>query len=145
MRVKIKLLNDSARLPAYGSECAAGADLYACLSEPVTILPGQRVKIPTGIAMECERDDVVGIVSARSGLSSKHGIALANGIGVIDSDYRGEIMISAVNLSDVPYTVNHGERVAQLMILPVIHAEFEQSDDLCDTARGIGGFGSTGK
>ncbi len=145
MNVKIKILRDAAKLPVYGSEYAAGADLVACTDGPLTIEPGQRVKIPTGIAMECDRNDVVGVVCARSGLSAKHGIALANGVGIIDSDYRGEILISAVNLSDTPYTVQCGERVAQLLFLPVIHAHFIESDILSDSTRGQGGFGSTGK
>ncbi len=145
MKVRIKLLKEGAQLPLYGSELAAGADLHACLEEPLTISPGERVRIPTGIAMECERSDVVGVVCARSGLSAKHGIALANGVGVIDSDYRGEILVSAINLSNEPYTVQNGERIAQLMILPVIHGEFEQAEELGDSKRGDGGFGSTGK
>ncbi len=145
MNVKIKLLRPEAQLPVYGSEMAAGADLHACLDEPLTVEPGQRIRIPTGIAMECERSDIVGIICARSGLSAKRGITLANGIGVIDSDYRGEILISVINLSNEPYTVQNGDRIAQLMILPVIRGEFEQVDQLCESKRGEGGFGSTGK
>ncbi len=144
MKVKIKLLRPDSQMPTYGSEFAAGADLYACAEEPIVIEPGQRVKIPTGIAMECEKSDIVGVVCARSGLSAKHGIALANGVGVIDSDYRGEILVSAVNLSNETYTVQNGERIAQLMLLPVIRGEFEEAEMLCESKRGIGGFGSTG-
>lgn len=143
MTVKYKVLRQGAKAPEYQSECAAGADLYACCEDTV-IMPSQRKLIPTGIAIECERCDIAAIICARSGLASKHGITLANGVGVVDSDYRGEIMVSLVNLSDKPYTVSNGERIAQLMLLPVIRGEFTEGE-LSDTQRGVGGFGSTGK
>ena len=143
MTVKFKKLKEGAKAPEYQSEYAAGADLYACCDDTV-IEAHSRKLIPTGIAIECERCDVVSLICARSGLASKHGITLANGIGVVDSDYRGEIMVSLVNLSDSPYTVANGERIAQLMFLPVIKGEFSEGE-LSDTRRGGGGFGSTGK
>ncbi len=145
MNVKIKLLHKNASVPMYGSENSCGADLYACIDEPIVIEPMQRVRIPTGIAIECDRNDIAALIFARSGLSSKHGIALANGVGVVDSDYRGEILVSAVNLSGEPYTVQSGERIAQLVFVPSIRGDFSVVDELCDTARGDGGFGSTGK
>lgn len=144
MLVKIKKLKDTASEPQYQTSGAAAADLRACLDAPLTILPGERARIPTGIAMEYGDSNVVAVICARSGLSAKHGIALANGIGVIDPDYRGELLVSVANLSGQPYTFTHGERIAQLMFLPIIRGEFEFSDTLSDTERGKGGFGSTG-
>lgn len=144
MLVKIKKLKDNAVIPAYQSQNAAAADLCACLDAPFTIAPGERAKLPTGLAIECEHADVAAIACARSGLSAKYGITLANGVGVIDSDYRGELLVSVVNLSDKPYTVSPGERVAQLMFIPVLQADFLLSADLSETSRGSGGFGSTG-
>lgn len=143
MTVKYKKLKEGAKAPEYQSEYAAGADLYACCEDTV-ISPGERKLIPTGIAIECDRGDIAAVICARSGLASKHGITLANGVGIVDSDYRGEIMVSLVNLSNTEYTVSSGERIAQLMFLPVIRGEFVQGE-LSDTKRGDGGFGSTGK
>lgn len=144
MKTKIKKLREKARIPVYQTENSAAADLYACLDEPFTVCAGARAKIPTGIAMEYENENAAAVICARSGLSAKHGIALANGIGVVDPDYRGEIFVSVVNLSDKDYTIEDGERIAQLMFLPVIRAEFELSEQLSETERGEGGFGSTG-
>lgn len=145
INVKIKLTR-GATLPAYATDGSAALDLRACLEGgSVTIGPGCRVAIPTGIAIAPETHGVVAIVAARSGLGFKHGIALANGIGVIDSDYRGEISVCLHNKSDVPYTVNDGDRVAQMMFVPVYTAALIPADELDDTARGVGGFGSTGK
>ena len=144
MKIKIKKLKENASLPVYQTENSAAADLYACLDEPLNIKPGERVRIPTGIAMEYEDTNVVAVICARSGLSSKHGIALANGIGVIDPDYRGELLVSVVNLSDKEYTVSDKDRIAQLMLLPIVRGEFEYSEELSQTERGEGGFGSTG-
>ena len=144
INVKIKLTR-GATLPAYATDGSAALDLRACLEGgSVTIEPGRRVAIPTGIAIAPETRGVVAIVAARSGLGFKHGIALANGIGVIDSDYRGEISVCLHNKSDVPYTVNDGDRVAQMMFVPVYTAALIPADELDDTARGAGGFGSTG-
>ena len=144
MKVKIKKLRENAQSPKYQTPDSAAADLHACLDSPLTVLPGERVRVPTGIAIEYEDKNVVAVICARSGLSAKHGIALANGIGVVDPDYRGELLVSVVNLSDTPYTFIDGERIAQLLLLPIIRGEFEIADTLSDTERGSGGFGSTG-
>ncbi len=144
MKVKIKKLKETAMIPKYQTPDSAAADLHACLDGELTVQSGQREKIPTGIAIEYEDKNVVAVICARSGLSAKHGIALANGIGVIDPDYRGELLVSVVNLSDKPYTFTHGERIAQMMLLPIIRGEFEEAESLSDTERGKGGFGSTG-
>lgn len=143
--VRYKLLDPRAKAPLYATPGAAAADLCALLDEPLTIAPMQRVLVPTGLAIELPGPDCVALVYARSGLSIKHGLCMANGVGVIDSDYRGELRVPMVNLSDAPYTVQPGERVAQLCIAPVWQAAFVQADALNDTARGAGGFGSTGK
>ena len=144
MKTKIKKLRENAKIPVYQTAISAAADLYACLDAPLTVCAGKRAKIPTGIAIEYEDENVVAVICARSGLSAKHGIALANGIGVVDPDYRGELLVSVVNLSDKDYTVEDGDRIAQLMFLPVIRAEFEPAEELSETERGEGGFGSTG-
>ena len=141
--VKIKLLRPEAQLPKYQSVSAAAADLYAALKTPMTIEPGAIVRIPTGIAIDCGRDDLAIVLCARSGLAAK-GITLANGIGLVDADYRGEILVLTANISDQPYTVAPGERIAQMMFVPVCRASFETTDTLTETARGAGGFGSTG-
>ena len=143
-KVNIKKLNDKAVVPSYGSEFSAGADLYACAEEPIVIEAGKTILVHTGIAMEIPAG-YVGLVFARSGLASKKGLAPANKVGVIDSDYRGEIFFSAANISDEDYTVSPGERVAQMMIMPVLTANFIVCDELDETERGAGGFGSTGK
>jgi len=145
INVKLKLTREGAALPAYATEGSAAVDLRAVIDAPVILAPGERALIPTGIAIAPETSGVVAIVAARSGLSIKHGIALTNGIGVIDSDYRGEIQASLYNRSDVPYTVVPGDRIAQLMFIPVLHANLIPSDELDETVRGAGGFGSTGR
>ena len=142
--MNIKKLNDNARLPTYGSEFAAGADLYACLDADVTIAPAETLLIHTGLAMEIPTG-LVGLIYARSGLASKKGLAPANKVGVIDSDYRGEIMVALHNHSTEPRTVSDGERIAQIVFAPYYTAEFNLVDELGDTTRGTGGFGSTGK
>ena len=142
--VRYKLLDPRAKAPLYATPGAAAADLCALLDEPLTIAPMQRVLVPTGLAIELPGPDCVALVYARSGLSIKHGLCMANGVGVIDSDYRGELRVPMVNLSDAPYTVQPGERVAQLCIALVWQAAFVPADTLTDTARGAGGFGSTG-
>ena len=141
--MKIKKLCDKATLPVYASEYAAGADLYACLDEPVTIEPNQTKLIKTGLAMAIP-EGLAGLIYARSGLASKRGLAPANKVGVIDSDYRGEVMVALHNHGTTPQTVEHGERIAQLVLAPVVTASFDVVDDLDSTARGEGGFGSTG-
>ena len=142
--MKFMKLRPGAITPTYGSADAAGAGLYACLGEPMTILPGQTGKIPTGIAMEIPKD-YVGLIFARSSLGVKRGLAPANKVGVIDSDYRGEFLIFLYNQSDMPQTVEPEERVAQLVIVPVKRETFEEVSSLEDTDRGQGGFGSTGR
>ena len=142
--MNIKKLNDNARLPTYGSEFAAGADLYACLDADVTIAPAETLLIHTGLAMEIPTG-LVGLIYARSGLASKKGLAPANKVGVIDSDYRGEIMVALHNHSTEPRTISDGERIAQIVFAPYYTAEFNLVDELGDTTRGTGGFGSTGK
>ncbi len=142
--VKFKKLSDSAICPRYQTENAAGADLYADLSEDVFITPKQTVFIKTGISMQIPTG-YVGLIFARSSLACKSGLAPANKVGVIDSDYRGEIMVALLNHSDRSVKISHGERIAQLVIVPYVTADFKQSDTLSDTERGTGGFGSTGK
>lgn len=143
-QIRIKKLREDAVVPTYGSPYAAGADLYACLEEEQVVSPGQTVMIHTGIAMEIP-EGYAGLIFARSGLASKRGLAPANKVGVVDSDYRGEFMIALHNHSDVPQTVLPGERIAQMVITPVLTAEFLQVEELEETQRGSGGFGSTGR
>jgi len=131
-------------LPTYGSEGAAGADLYACIDQAVTILPGETAWIPTGIALEVPKG-CAGLVYARSSLGAKRGLAPANKVGVIDSDYRGEIRVVLLNHSKEVQTVQPGERIAQFIITPVVTPSYVLVDELTDTNRGTGGFGSTGK
>ena len=142
--IRVKRIKENAIMPTYGSTEAAGADLYACLSEPVTIQPGQSVFIPTGLAMELPRG-YAGLIYARSGLACKRGLAPANKVGVVDSDYRGEFMIVLHNHGSVPQTIDHGERIAQLVVTPVFTPGFTEVAELSDTERSGGGFGSTGK
>lgn len=143
IRMNIKKLNDKARIPTYGSEYAAGADLYACTDTEIVIESGKTVLVHTGLAMEIPTG-LVGLIYARSGLASKKGLAPANKVGVIDSDYRGEIMVALHNHSTERQTVNDGERIAQIVFAPFYSAEFKIVDELNDTERGDGGFGSTG-
>ena len=142
--IRVKKLQPNAILPTYGTEEAAGADLYACLDAPVTIEPGKTGWIGTGIAMEVPKG-CAGLIYARSGMACKKGLAPANKVGVIDSDYRGPITVVLFNHGSEPVTVTHGERIAQMVITPVITPAYVQTDDLSDTDRGQGGFGSTGK
>ncbi len=142
--VKIKL-SRGAQMPEYATAGSAALDLRAALEGGrVVIAPGERAMIPTGIAISPGRSDVVAIIAARSGLGAKKGITLANGIGVIDSDYRGEISVTLLNTSGVDFEVTDGDRIAQLMFVPVYHASFTLADALDETERGEGGFGSTG-
>ena len=142
--IRVKKLRVNAVLPTYGSAEAAGADLYACLDEPMAILPGATVFIPTGIALEVPRG-CAGLVYARSSLGTKRGLAPANKVGVIDSDYRGEIFVALLNHGKASQTIEPGERVAQFVITPVLTPKYIETDILSDTDRGTGGFGSTGK
>ncbi len=141
--IRVKKLDARAELPSLGSEFAAGADLRACLDAPLTIAPGQTALIHTGLALEIPVG-YAGLVYARSGLALKRSLAPANKVGVIDADYRGEVMVALHNHGAEPQTIEHGERVAQLVVTPFLAVDYEQADDLTDTARGAGGFGSTG-
>lgn len=142
--VNIKKLNEKAIIPTYGTSYSAGADLYACMEESINIEPGETFFVKTGIAMEIP-EGYAGLVYARSGLACKKGLAPANKVGVIDSDYRGEIIVALHNHSNESVTVENGERIAQLVITPYITAIFNEVDVLEDTERGQGGFGSTGR
>ena len=143
--LKIKKLRENAKIPYRATPGSAGMDLYACIDEAVTIKPHEIQLIPTGIAIELESADQVAYIFARSGLAIKHGIAPANCVGVIDSDYRGEVCVGLVNQTEKDFTVNPDERIAQMVISPVILPEIEVTDELSDTQRAGGGFGSTGK
>lgn len=143
VEVRIKKLNEKATVPTYGSPFSAGADLYACEDSPVEILPGKTVLVHTGLSFEIP-EGYAGLIYARSGLATKKGLAPANKVGVIDSDYRGEVMVSLYNQSGVTQTVEPGERLAQMIITPFLKADFICCDELSDTLRGTGGFGSTG-
>lgn len=143
MRVNIKKLNENAKIPTYGSEYAAGADLYACTDGDTVILPGETKLIGTGLAIEVPLG-YGAFIYARSGLASKRGLAPANKVGVVDADYRGEIMVALHNHSSEAQTVLRGERIAQMVIAPFLKAEFCEVESLSDTQRGEGGFGSTG-
>lgn len=142
-KIAVKKLKENAILPTYGSEFAAGADLYALPDEEIIIAPGETKLIHTGLAMEIPQG-YGGFIYARSGLASKRGLAPANKVGVVDADYRGEVMVALHNHSTIPQTVGAGERIAQLVIAPFLKVDFEETDVLQDTVRGAGGFGSTG-
>ncbi len=142
MRVRIKKLDERAVTPTYGTEYSAGADLYS-IEGDITIAPHTTTLVHTGLALEIP-DGYCGLIFARSGLATKRGLAPANKVGVIDADYRGEVMVALHNHTDSPAKIAQGERVAQLAIVPFLKAEFELSDTLDDTVRGAGGFGSTG-
>ena len=143
MEIKVKKLFPEAKLPTYGSDFAAGADLYAAEPEAVRIAPGETALVHTGIAMEIP-EGYGGFLYARSGLATKKGLAPANKVGVIDADYRGEIMVALYNQSSAEQVVESGERIAQLVIAPFLKASFSEAQELCETRRGEGGFGSTG-
>ncbi len=149
MELKIKPLSPKIGkeipFPYYATPGAAAMDLHACIPEPVEILPGERYIVPTGFAIALPSADYVALIYARSGLSIKHGIAPANCVGVIDSDYRGELMVGLQNSGNQPYTIQPGDRIAQLAITPVVQAKIILVDQLEDTQRGDGGFGSTGQ
>lgn len=142
--IRVKKLRDGAILPTFGSCDAAGADLYACLEREVTIEPGKTVFVPTGLAMEIPKG-YAGLIYARSGMACKRGLAPANKVGVVDSDYRGEFMVALHNHGETPQTVCSGERIAQLIVTPVLIPRYVEAEELSDTGRGAGGFGSTGK
>ena len=143
--VKIKRLRKNAVLPTRGSDGAAGLDLYACIDKPAVIEPRGLYKIPTGVAVALPGKDTVGLIFARSGLGVNHGVSLPNAVGVIDSDYRGELIVGIGNTSARAYTISPGERFAQLVVMPVYSAVLEETDALGETQRGSGAFGSTGR
>ena len=140
---KIKIISKSGRLPSYETEGSAGADLRAYLAEPVTLMPGERKLIPTGLFVELP-PGVEAQVRARSGLSIKHGIGLVNGVGTVDSDYRGEWNVPVINFGDRQYTIHDGDRIAQVVFSSYLKAEFKVSEEIDETERGAGGFGHTG-
>ncbi|MGB1342777.1 MAG: dUTP diphosphatase [Pseudomonadales bacterium] len=145
MNVQIKRLRETVGDPAYGTSGSAGIDLRACLDAPFTLAPGAAELIPTGLAIYLEDPGYAGMILPRSGLGHKHGIVLGNLVGLIDSDYQGELMISCWNRSDSSFEINHNERIAQLVIVPVVQANFAWVNDFEQSARGGHGFGSTGK
>ena len=142
-KIAVKKLHKDAVLPTYGSEFSAGADLYALCAEELTFAPGETKLVRTGLAMEIPVG-YAGLIYARSGLASKRGLAPANKVGVVDADYRGEVMVALHNHSAIEQKITAGERIAQLVVAPFLKAEFAESDELSDTARASGGFGSTG-
>ncbi len=144
VKVNIKKLNENATIPTYGSQFSAGADLYACNEEPIVIKPHQTVLVKTGIALEIP-EGYAGLIYARSGIASKRGLAPANKVGVVDSDYRGEVMVALHNHSSIVQEIEPNERIAQLVVTPFLKVDFCETDELTDTVRGEGGFGSTGK
>ena len=146
MKLLIKKLSENAVVPQRQTEFSAGYDLSACCDEPITVKAGQTVKVHTGVAMEIDGDkNTVGLIYARSGIATKFGIAPANCVGVIDWDYRGEVIVALHNSSENDFVINHGERIAQLVLAPVFTPDVEVVTDLSDTTRGAGGFGSTNK
>ncbi len=145
MKLNIKKLNENAVIPTYGSEFAAGADLYACTNgETVVIESGETKLIKTGLAMEIP-EGYAGLIYARSGIANKRGLAPSNKVGVVDSDYRGEIMVSLHNHSNETQSIADGERIAQMVITPFLKVEYQEVEEISETVRGEGGFGSTGK
>lgn len=143
MEVRIKKLNDQAIIPTCGSAYSAGNDLYACINENIVIKPHETKLVPTGLAMEIPVN-YAGLIYARSGLASKKGLAPANKVGVVDSDYRGEVMVALHNHSEIEQIIEPKERIAQLVVTPFLKVEFNEVDELDETVRGTGGFGSTG-
>lgn len=141
--VKIKKVSEDAKLPTYGTSFAAGADLYACSSEAISFEPGETKLIKTGLSLEIP-EGYAGLIYARSGLATKRGLAPANKVGVVDSDYRGEVMVSLHNHTNEVKEIEAYERIAQLVITPYLKANFEEVEELDNTERGTGGFGSTG-
>ena len=144
MQITFKRLRAGARIPARATAASAGMDLSACLDETIVIPPHEIRLIPTGLAAAPERSDVMLMLCARSGLAAKHGIGMANGVGIVDADYRGEICVPLINQSAEPFSVTDGLRIAQLIVVPVILPEITESEFLPETGRGSGGFGSTG-
>ncbi|MBM96480.1 MAG: dUTP diphosphatase [Oceanospirillaceae bacterium] len=145
MKVLDKRLGDTIPLPEYATDGSAGLDLRACLQEAITLNPGDTQLIPTGMAIYIEDPSLAAMILPRSGLGHKHGIVLGNLVGLIDSDYQGELMVSCWNRGDTPFTIEIGERLAQLILVPVVQAKFEQVEEFTATERGAGGFGHSGR
>ncbi|CAB3682985.1 Deoxyuridine 5'-triphosphate nucleotidohydrolase [Paraburkholderia sediminicola] len=147
MKLDLKILDARMReqLPAYATTGSAGLDLRACLDEPLTLKPGETALVPTGLAIHVGDPGYAALILPRSGLGHKHGIVLGNLVGLIDSDYQGQLMISTWNRGETTFVLNPMERLAQLVIVPVVQAEFNIVDDFAESERGAGGFGSTGK
>ena len=143
--LKIKKVRENAKIPTRATAGSAGLDLYACIDDPITLNKGDKAVIPTGIALGLDDPHYAAFIHSRSGLAIKHGIALLNSVGVIDSDYRGEVCVGVVKLTEEPYTIQPFERVAQMVIKPVELPEIVEVEELDDTDRGAGGFGSTGR
>lgn len=143
--LRIKKVRDNAKLPTRATGGSAGFDLYACIDEPVTLKKGDKAVIPTGIALGLDDPHYAAFIHSRSGLAIKHGLALLNSVGVVDSDYRGEVCVGIIKLTEEPYTIQPFERVAQMVIKPVELPEIVEVEELDDTDRGAGGFGSTGR
>ena len=144
-QILVKKLHENAVVPKRATPGSAGMDLCACIDAPVTIAPGSLAMIPTGIAIALPQAGCAAFLFARSGLGVKHGITLSNGVGVVDSDYRGEIKVGLCNVGGEPYTIEPGERIAQMVVMPVMLWATQEADSLPETQRGTGGFGSTGK
>ncbi len=144
-KLKVKKLKKNAKIPTRATEGSAGFDLCACVEEPITLNKGDKALIPTGIAIGLDDPHYAAFIYARSGLAIKHGLTLLNAVGVVDSDYRGEVCVGIIKLTEGPYTIQPGERIAQMVIKPVELPEIIEAEDLDDTIRGVGGFGSTGK
>jgi len=145
MTIDVKKLSKRARLPLRATDGSAGADLFACIDEEIVLAPGERLLIPTGIAIGIPYSGCAAFIFPRSSVSSKYGVSLANCVGVVDSDYRGEIKVPLINHSDEPYTIKDGDRIAQMVIMPIIVPDLIPVDELEETTRGTGGFGSTGR
>ncbi len=143
--VKIKLLSETATVPTRATDGSAGYDLRADIEKPQTLRPGEIAALPTGVAIALPDKNYVAVVCARSGLAIKHGIGLANGVGIIDSDYRGELKVGLINLGASEFVIEPNERIAQMLIMPVLTPELNVCDDISETERGSGGFGSTGR
>ena len=143
INLKIKRISSLAKMPTYATEGAAGMDLYAANEKPITLMPLERHLIPLGFTMELPQGYEAQI-RPRSGMAIKHGITLSNCVGTVDEDYRGEVCVGIINLSDKPYEVKAGDRIAQMVVAPVVRAEIIEADELIETQRGEGGFGSTG-
>lgn len=144
-KVKLMKIRENAIIPVRATKGAAGLDLYACVEEPINLNAGESVLVPTGIAIELPSSEMAAFIFARSGLATKNGISLSNGVGVVDSDYRGEICVGLRNFGTKSYTIEKNERIAQMVIMPVVSAIFFECEVLNETDRGSGGFGSTGK